>query len=384
VVVAPQVSQSQGSAGVSQPVSALGQALITASLQTGAINLPIPSGTVSAAIVSGAIVPLVSPAKSPVISTEPPTPTVGPALVPAINHNSVAVTGTNTETALSIAPNLLLATTIPSAPPDASLATSAPKVIKPADGVPTMEPDEALCQVAFFKELNYMFMVENYQAVNQMFTYLPEGIEAGINATVRMQSLQPLNTLKTDGFVTCMAYFLCPKSKINTLALQLHTPNSPLYNNSNPQVATMMKLINPQYPLLVDGSMGSYPSSAATNPAVAPGQPAAGSPFGSDTLGHQEVNRTSSYVAMPVVAGAFLYASAMMIVARRYRQKRRQTHLLEDSPVQEPAWMTGRASMSQVPNNSRDSQGSGNISGRSIRSQPISAPVMAQNSLGWN
>jgi hypothetical protein len=146
----------------------------------------------------------------------------------------------------------------------------------------------------------------------------------------------------------------------------------------------MMKLINPQYPLLVDGSMGSYPSSAATNPAVAPGQPAAGSPFGSDTLGHQEVNRTSSYVAMPVVAGAFLYASAMMIVARRYRQKRRQTHLLEDSPVQEPAWMTGRASMSQVPNNSRDSQGSGNISGRSIRSQPISAPVMAQNSLGWN
>jgi hypothetical protein len=248
-----------------------------------------------------------------------------------------------------------------------------------------MEPDEALCQVGFTKELNYMFMVENYQAVNQMFTYLPEGIEDGINATCRMQSLQPLNTLKADGFVTTMAYFLCPKAKVNTLALQLHTPNSPLYNNSNPQVATMMRLINPQYPLLVDGSMGSYPSSAPTNPAVAPGQPAAGGPFGSDTLGHQEVSHTSSYVAVPVVAGAFMYASAMMIVARRYRQKRRQSHLLEDSPVPEPAWMTGRRSMSQVPgNNSRDSQGTANVSGRSIRSQPISAPVMAQNSLGWN
>jgi hypothetical protein len=227
-----------------------------------------------------------------------------------------------------------------------------------------------------------MFMVENYQAVNQMFAYLPEGLEGGINATVRMQSLQPLNTLKTDGFVTCMAYFLCPKSKVNTLALQLHTPNSPLYNNSNPQVATMMKLINPMYPLLVDGSMGSYPSSAATNPAVAPGQPAAGSPFGTDTLSHQEVSRTSSYVAVPVVAGAFMYASAMMIVARRYRQKRRQTHLLENSPIQEPAWMTGGQGM--AGNNSRDSHGSANVSGRSIRSQPISAPVMAQNSLGWN
>jgi hypothetical protein len=355
---------------------------MTAPLQTGSIALPIPSGTASIPAISDAV----PPASIHATSNQPPTPTVEPAVVPVVNHNSVAVTGTNTETALSIATSLLIATTIPAAPPDASLASSAPKVIKPADGVPVPEPDEVLCQVGFFKQLNYMFMVENYQAVNQMFAYLPKGLENGINAAIRMQSLQPLNTLKTDGFVTCMAYFLIPKSKVDTLALQLHTPNSPVYNNSNPQVATMMKLINPQYPLVVDPSaMGSYPSSAATNPAMAAGQPAGGSPFGSDTFAHQEINRSSSYIAVPVVAGAFMYASVMMMVARRYRQKRRQSHLLENSPIQEPAWMSGRASMSQVvPNNSRDSQGSGNVSGRSIRSQPISAPVMAQNSLGWN
>jgi hypothetical protein len=116
---------------------------------------------------------------------------------------------------------------------------------------------------------------------------------------------------------------------------------------------------------------------------ASPGQPAAGGPFGQDTLGHQNVSPSALPITMPVVAGAFLFASAMMIVGRRYKQKRRQTHLLENSPLQEPAWMTGGASMSPH-NNSRDSQGSANMSGRSIRSQPISAPVMAQNSLGWN
>ena len=62
-----------------------------------------------------------------------------------------------------------------------------------------MEPDEALCQVGFTNYTTTCSWWKTTRLSTRCFTYLPEGIEDGTNATCRMQSLQPLNTPAADG-----------------------------------------------------------------------------------------------------------------------------------------------------------------------------------------
>ncbi|PHH71736.1 hypothetical protein CDD80_5034 [Ophiocordyceps camponoti-rufipedis] len=100
-------------------------------------------------------------------------------------------------------------------------------------------------------------------------------------------------------------------------------------------------------------------------------------------------------ITMGMVAGAFVYGAAMFILARRYKRKR-QTHRRSSSVSNSqessemaqpsPALMGGAlANRDHFHGEGRDSRGSGRSGmANSGRTANISAPVAAENSLGWS
>jgi hypothetical protein len=258
-----------------------------------------------------------------------------------------------------------------------------PKVIQPPGGKPVKPTNTTLIQLGFYHELNYQFVSTNSGSASQMFDLVPKGLADGLGGVdIKMQSLQPYDTSKTMGYITTLALLYVPSGMIDQLSVDLHTPNSGLYQNTDPTVATLMSFVNPSIPLLAgqaigDGSGGSGTSS----PTTAPGASNGANPFGPDAANGEPVRTSAAAIAAPLAAGALAYGAAMILVARRYKKKR-QSHRRSSSVLSGgDGYMSGAQS---APANSRDSRGSGGTSGRSIRTQQISAPVMSENSLGWN
>jgi hypothetical protein len=260
-----------------------------------------------------------------------------------------------------------------------------PKVIQPAGGVPPQPQNSTLVQIGFQHELNYGFVSENPQSASQIFTFTPQGITYGLGIgqnQVVMYTIEPYDTTKLYGYITTLCLFYVPSDMVNQLAVDLHTPNSGLYANPDPTVATLMSLIVPSIPLLagqpLDAGTATGASSSST---VSPGAQGGGAPFGGDAGNSSPVSPTAAAIAAPIATGGLLYGAAMVFVARRYK-RRRQAHQRTSSVPStnsggSGAWMSGARA-------NRHSHGSGSSNGRSIRTQQISAPVMAENSLGWN
>ena len=258
-------------------------------------------------------------------------------------------------------------------------------VIKPPGGSPDKPANTTLVQVGFQHELNYAFVSSNSKCEQQIFTYVPPGIAYGLGideSEITMQSLQPYDTSKSNGWITTLALFYISSDLVNQLAVDVHTPNSGLYNNPNPTVNTLMNLIVPSIPLIArqtsDGGTQTGPGSASTSPGAAGG----GAPFGGDAGNGQPVNPSAAAIAAPIATGGLLYGAAMVFVARRYKRKK-QGHARSSSVGASSSYSNGAAWMSGG-RGVRTSHGSSSSQGRSVRTQQISAPVMAENSLGWN
>jgi len=120
-------------------------------------------------------------------------------------------------------------------------------------------------------------------------------------------------------------------------------------------------------------------------------------PVGGDAGNSSHVNGMSAGIASGVIAGAALYGTAMFFIAKRYR-KRKAAHQRTSSVLGGPQDMAqyrdapgaltglmaggrGQGYRSTTPGgrDSRNSDRSG-----SGRTQYISPPVAAENSLGWN
>lgn len=270
-----------------------------------------------------------------------------------------------------------------------------------------MPANTTLCQIGFLYPLNYKFVLAHPQSQRQIFKYLPQGIADGLEIPledVTMQTLRAYDTTEDLKYITTLALFFIPSEQMDLLQLYLHTPTHPIYNNSNPSVNTIMSMINPAIPLKGDNALGtpSAPDSSsedASNPSTTPivdeGVPIGGVDNSSP------VRARSVGIAAGVVVGAAAYGAAMFFVARRYR-KRKQSHGRSPSMLSSPvlsgashdymgvantALMSGGrgdGTRSLTPHNGyygRNSRGSGH-SGSTGRQ--ISAPVMAENSLGWN
>ncbi|KAF2217700.1 hypothetical protein CERZMDRAFT_89590 [Cercospora zeae-maydis SCOH1-5] len=235
-----------------------------------------------------------------------------------------------------------------------------------------------------------------------------------------MNGLMPYDTTKSLNYITTLAQAYIPGDLVNTLQMDLHTQVSRAYDNPDEAVRMLMSMINPTIPILpganMDASGQGGPKSYGPGGGSGDNEDGGtdGSPIGGDTSSSQKIKGTSVGIGVGAVAGAAVYAAAMVYVARRYRNKRKShkrassvgTHgeMTERSPGT-PGTLTGgmggyfmsggngrgsgttrgsgvRSSGSAGGRGSRNSAGSSN--NRSVRDQGISAPVMAENSLGWN
>lgn len=276
-----------------------------------------------------------------------------------------------------------------------------PQVISPSTGTPDAPADSTLIQLGFLYALNYDFVVSNTMSSAQIFTYLPEGIATGLGLDldqITMHSLVPYDTRKQLGFVTTLAYAYIPTSMVNTLQLAVKTPVSEIYNNPSGSVNTLMNYINPAIPILAGSTLaGSAASGTGAASAATSTTAVNNGVFDPSTQNTSaSVKGATAGIALGAVGGAAAYGVAMFFIARRYK-KRKQAHRRSNSVINPAEMMqsgspalTGGVMMSggrQSPDYNRDSRGSrgsGRSNGNSARTAQISAPMMAENSLGWN
>jgi hypothetical protein len=272
-----------------------------------------------------------------------------------------------------------------------------PKVIAPPGGNILGPPDNyTLCQIGFKWGLNYNFVCEHTDAPPQIFKFLQEAVAVAINqphSNVQMNSIKPYCTLKTLGYVTTLALFSIPDTYVEALQNALHAPAGILYNNKDESVYNLTTLINPTVPL----KAGTLPENCNMSPLGSTSSPTPTGGYGNDSpMGKgnsQKVNTNSVSIGLGVVAAGLAYGAAMFLVARRYRNKRLSHQRASSVPSTShrgsassmgAAWMTGARGAGRSTPGGRDSRGSGSSNGRSVRTAQISAPVMAENSLGWN
>lgn len=263
--------------------------------------------------------------------------------------------------------------------------------------MPSAPSNATLIQLGLNYGLNFPFVVREQDSASQIFAYLPQGIAYGLGIShdkVQMNALMPYDTSKSLQFITTLAQAYVPSELVDQLALDLHTPTSGVYSNPDDMIRTLMGMINPTIPILPGASMDGDGASSAYNPGATGGPSSSeGAPIGGDTGESKTVRGSSVGIGVGAVCGAAAYAAAMVFVARRYKRKRlghqRASSVPTAGEMSEAGnggvgafFMSGGRGSSAAGSGSRDSGHSSN--GRSVREQGISAPVMSENSLGWN
>lgn len=292
------------------------------------------------------------------------------------------------------------------------LPTNLPKAITPGTTPPKKPADSTLIQISFLYAENYQWIVQEPLAAAQLFTLLPKAVAHAIDVPVekvQMHSLRPYDTIKALGYITTQAMTFIPSDKVEQLRLDHQIPTSGLYTNSDPLVTNLTSNINPAIDILVGSTLegAGNPSSDGSTPDSPSGNP--NDAFGNGNTGGEQTasqKGTTAAIALGAAGVAGAYGAAMFIIARRYkrRKQRHQRSSSVTSPSEmrqggSPALMGGAllsrdftahggggANYGGVGSpHTRDSQGSGrsgmNNSGRTAF---ISAPVAAENSLGWN
>jgi hypothetical protein len=267
--------------------------------------------------------------------------------------------------------------------------------------VPSQPVDNTLVQIAFLFPLNYKFVVSEWKSQVQIFQFLPQGIAEGLGISTEkaiMHSLEPYDTTTTLGYITTLALIYVPTNMVDKLRINLHTPLSAFYQNSDASVSTLMGLINTAIDISVGSTIagGGVPGATGTDGGSA-ASPSSGSNnddgiFNTNEQTSAGTKRAGSVagIAIGAAAAAAAYGAAMFFIARRYKKKRslhrRSSSVMNPSEMRQagsPALMTGALGGRTTPGTDRNSRGSGRT-GNSARTAQISGPMMAENSLGWN
>lgn len=396
----------------------------TATIPTSVTDIPITNGTISVPPTDTATtVPTTSlPSENSTVIVAPTT-TSKPSVIPTTTAETTTVLPTTT-TAVSVTssrptatiPNTQnwLPTTIviepttfsfsaPTASPTGttsqSLPTTIPKIIMPDDPNKPAPEGTVQIQIGFLFPLNYVFVSSNTVAAAQIFKYLPLALAGASGLSVdkmQISKLVPYNTQSAWGYVTTIAQLNYPATLVDTLQMDLWSPNSAIYNNADPIVRNLTALINQKIDIHGNINNGGPSGGAGGNGGGNNNNDA----FGSGDQGDQSPKQkgTTVGIAMGALGLSVMYGAAMFVVARRYKRKRqghrRASSITSSQPSSEmryngngsPALMGG-AIMSRDTSSyggvagGRDSHASG---GNSARTANISAPVATENSLGWN
>ncbi|KAJ9194704.1 hypothetical protein DTO021D3_1895 [Paecilomyces variotii] len=405
----PAPSKSPSSQGIVPPFGVIPTG---ASTPVSPSKTPItPAAGSSTPVMSSSAVVTPSPKVTPVstvpetTSTEEPTSsTVVEAPTPTVTEKPtapiVSIAPTGTDSATTFVPSTIIIVPTSTTSSDSSstetaastgIPTTLPQMIAPNGGFTPPPENSTLIQLAFNGDLPYDFVAMTPLSSSQIFMYVPQGLVYALQVPadqISMQSIRPYDSTKTLGYITTLALAYVPSDMVDPLSLELHNPTSRLYSNPDTPVHTIMSMIDSTFPL-IPGQALSGSSSTSNNNVANSNSGSGGSNGGSDSGGDDAgasstssgVRGSSVGIGVGVVAGAAAYGAAMFAVARRYRKKQqlhRRSSSVADEQMSEAAG-TGSAFLS----GGRLSPHSVH-SGRSGRTQMISAPVMAENSLGWN
>lgn len=197
-----------------------------------------------------------------------------------------------------------------------------------------------------------------------------------------MFAIEPYYNWQSTGYNATLAIFYFPRDKVDALKALKVNPNSALYNQASESIQSLMTMVDPTIPLEFSGN---YPSGTSDSTG---GSSNGGGDDGSDSgnnentdgsAGSSKAKASSVGIGVGVVAGAAAYGAGMFWVARRYR-KRKQLHQRSSSTVEQMSQGGSAAGSMFAAGGRAPSHGSRGTA----RSQMISAPVMAENSLGWN
>ena len=318
-----------------------------------------------------------------------------------------------------------------------NLPTSLPKALIPPQATQSPEVntnEHTLIQICLKEAYSYDYITHEVRAASQIFDLTPKALAGGSGGEIKpdelvMHSIVPLDTKNQLGYVTSCALVYYPSDLVGTLRLDYRIANSPLYQSSDPLLYNFTSTFNNAIDIILgstlgetgDGQINLNPGANAGNPGEAGGDPFSTFEDGDDKSASEK--GTTAAVAVGAVGLAAAYGAVMFIVARRYKRKRRShrhaSSVSSPSDMREsvgsPVMRGGGAPLSQdftaygaggprpgtmytatgtgtgtgtgtvtMPHG-RDSHGSGrsgmNNSGRTAF---ISAPVAAENSLGWN
>ncbi|KAL7627666.1 hypothetical protein AAE478_001859 [Parahypoxylon ruwenzoriense] len=346
--------------------------------------------------------------------TPTPTPTTStPTTKPTFTSVPVTATITDSEswlpTTIIVQPSTSTINT-GEQPTATGIPSGLPRAITPWTQPPEQPQGSTLIQISFLFGENYQHLVDEPLAASQMFDLLPKGLAHGggfdLNRVV-MYSIRPYDTIARLGYITSQAMVYYPTDGISQLSDDIGFPTTPLYNHDNPLVRNLTSEINPAIGIMPGSILDGIPGStggSGDNPTDTD-TPNNNDPFdtqgpGEETTSAQQGMTAGIAVGAASVAGA--YGAAMFIIARRYKRKKqrhqRTSSITSPSEMRQtgsPALMGGallsRDFTSSSPGyggvggNTRDSQGSGRSGmNNSARTANISAPVAAENSLGWN
>ena len=282
-----------------------------------------------------------------------------------------------------------------------SLPSNVPQILYQNGGPGSQPPNTRLINIAFRYPLNYLFVYNHTTSQQQIFHYIPLGICYGLEieiSQITMQSLRAWDTYEDLGYVTTLALAWIPEGLVDNLALLVETSVSRFYNNPDNSTAFLLSMINNAIPITGSNSTDGASTPFGNIPTDTSSAKTAGAPIGGDIGNSEHVRASSVGIGVGVACGAAAYGAAMFFVARRYR-KRRQSHLRSPSMFSSPvmshagpdagagaALMSGAmGERSASPYYDNDGRAGSRGSGRSGSSRhQISAPVMAENSLGWN
>ncbi|GKU01501.1 hypothetical protein FLAG1_03551 [Fusarium langsethiae] len=372
--------------------------------------------------------PTIQPTSQPPVETETqpqtqpePIPTT---LVPTAADpiTSIRPTATLTNTNNWLPTTIMFEpTSIPAAPTQATetststgLPANIPRVILPNDPNKPIPEGSRAIQIGFLFPFNYKFLARNTVAAAQLFKYLPKGLaDAGgfSKDRILIEKIVPMDTQSQWGYITALAKIHYPENMLDSLQADLMTPNSLLYNNDLEIVRNLTSVINNKIDIFGNTDNGASSDSGDSDDSGSGGNDGFGNSGEGDKSAKQKA--TTAGIAVGAVGLSVMYGAAMFLVARRYKRKKQLGHRRassigssqRSSEMQyngngSPALMGG-ALMSRDFSNygaqgpqgeqaparpgGRDSHGSGRSGmGNSARTAFISAPVAAENSLGWN
>ena len=213
-----------------------------------------------------------------------------------------------------------------------TLPTSLPHVIAPPRGIPQQPQNATMVQVGFLYALNYPFVVANSLAQEQLFGYLPSGIAYVIivpEEKITMQSLRAYESTGELHYLTTLAFMYIPSSSVDLLQVAINSNSTPMYNNPDATIKTLMNFINPDYPVEAGAVLGSKSSATASATAItsAPG-PSLTSRLPSSSLSSGP--KISIAVAVPVIFIALLLLGLLF-----WRRREASRHNNDEPPTGE-------------------------------------------------